>query len=279
MAEFYICLHFTLDPLDPGRDILIAELENLAVESIAETDHGLDAFIPGADYSEPTMDDFAMTQSVATLSWTVERMEQQNWNATWESQFDPIEVGKQLYIRAPFHASRAGEFTFEIMMEPKMAFGTGHHQTTFMMSEFVLEGEMENKSVLDMGCGTAVLGLLARMRGSSKVVGIDIDEWAVNNALEIVAGNGHPEIQILKGGAELLGSESYDIILANINRNILLADMDKYVRVLNSGGRIYFSGFYETDVPLLEAKGNDLGLSLISKKTKDQWVALEMKKD
>ncbi|NVK73879.1 MAG: 50S ribosomal protein L11 methyltransferase [Oceanospirillaceae bacterium] len=275
----YIKLTFQIEPLEPGRDILYAELDALAVESAVDTDTGIDAFIPEDQYSEVTVGDFPMTSSVADLSWTVETVEQQNWNAEWEKNFSPIEVDGKLFIRAPFHESRASEFDYEIIIEPKMSFGTGHHQTTWMMCSFLLNLELGGKTVLDMGCGTAVLAILAKMRGSGYTEGIDIEEWAAENSKENAERNGQPDIAIFHGDASLLGERKFDVIIANINRNILLNDLSKYVDVLNPGGQLLLSGFYESDIPQLESAGRKLGMTPSQQQTKDTWAALIWNKD
>ncbi|KAB2810025.1 50S ribosomal protein L11 methyltransferase [Phaeocystidibacter luteus] len=275
----YIKLTFHIEPLEPGRDILYAELDALAVESAVDTDKGIDAFIPEDQYTEITAGDFPMTSSVADLNWTTETVEQQNWNAEWEKNFNPIEVDGKLFIRAPFHESRADDFDYEIIIEPKMSFGTGHHQTTWMMCSYLLDLDLGGKAVLDMGCGTAVLAILAKMRGSGFTEGIDIEEWAAENSKENAERNGHPDIVVYHGDASLLGERKYDVIIANINRNILLNDLSKYVDVLNPGGQLLLSGFYESDIPQLESAGRKLGMTPSQQQTKDTWAALIWNKD
>lgn len=275
----YIKLAFRVDPIEPGRDILYAELDALPVESAADTEVGIDAFIPEDQYTEVSMEDFAMTSAVASLSWEIEVVEQENWNAEWEKNFTPIEVGTGLRIRAPFHESLAHQYDYEIEIEPKMSFGTGHHQTTWLMCQYLLQLDLNGKSVLDMGCGTAVLAILAKMRGASYVEGIDIEEWAAENSIENASRNGHSDIHIVHGDASALGEREFDVIIANINRNILTADMPKYASVLKHGGTLLLSGFYESDVPVLESVGKPLGFNPVTIQTKDGWAALLWKKD
>lgn len=275
----YIKLAFTIDPIEPGRDILYAELDGLPVESATDTDTGVEAFIPEDQYTEVTESDFPMTSAVADLKWQVETVEQQNWNAEWEKNFTPIEVGGGLHIRAPFHQTRASEFTYEIEIEPKMSFGTGHHQTTWLMCQYLLELNLEGKDVLDMGCGTAVLAILAKMRGAAYVEGIDIEEWAAENSRENASRNGYEDIHIIHGDATALGERKFDVIIANINRNILTRDMEQYAAVLNPGGTLLLSGFYESDVPVLEGVGKPLGFHPQRIETKDRWAALIWSKD
>lgn len=275
----YIKISFNLDPLEPTREILYAELDALPVESAVDSETGVDAFIPEDQYTELSADDFSMTSAVGTVSWEVSTVKQENWNAQWEENFDPIDVGTGLHIRAPFHPSKLNEFDYEIVIEPKMSFGTGHHQTTWLMCQYLLQLPLQGKRVLDMGCGTAVLAILAKMRGADFTQGIDIEEWAAENSKENAERNGYPEIDILHGGAELLGNEKFDVVIANINRNILTRDMDKYAAVLNSGGQILLSGFYESDIPVLEEVGAKFGLKPSRIETKDRWAALIWNKD
>ena len=203
-------------------------------------------------------------------------MEDKDWNEEWEKGHQAVLVeynGGSVWVRAPFHPHR-DDVNYELLIEPKMSFGTAHHPTTYMMLSYVAELDMEGKRVLDMGCGTAVLAILAKMRGASYVEGVDIDEWAFSNAQENAASN-HVDIALKLGDANTLQG-NFDVIIANINRNILLADMDKYAAVLNVGGTLLLSGFYEADEGALVSKANTLGLSLHSKKTRDGWAALQL---
>lgn len=270
----YIRIEFTLGDNEPARDILYAELDVLPVESAVDTDNGVEAFIPEDQYTGISVSDFPMTTAITGLSLEVSVVKQQNWNAEWEKNFDPIEVGPGLYIRAPFHPSRSDDFDYEIVIEPKMSFGTGHHQTTWLMCRYLLELDLTDKDVLDMGCGTAVLAILAKMRGAGYVCGIDIEEWAARNSEENAERNGYPGIEIIHGDADALGSRKYDVIIANINRNILTRDLPGYAEVLNPGGLILLSGFYESDIPVLEEVGRPLGLIPERTETKDRWAAL-----
>lgn len=275
----YIKLTFQIESLEPGREILYAELDALPVETIVDTDTGLEAFIPETDYSEVSKEDFPMTLAVSEMSWEIEEVAQQNWNAEWEKNFTPIDVDGKLYIRAPFHESKAADFDYEIIIEPKMSFGTGHHQTTWLMCSYLLNMDLQDKRVLDMGCGTAVLAILAKMKGSGYTEGIDIEEWAAENSKENCERNGTGDIAIYHGDASLLGERKFDVIIANINRNILIRDMKSYTDVLNSGGSLLLSGFYESDIALLEETGHQLGMTPSQTQTKDGWAALIWNKD
>ena len=205
-------------------------------------------------------------------------MEDKNWNEEWEKGHQAVLVeynGGSVWVRAPFHPHR-DDVSYELIIEPKMSFGTAHHPTTYMMLSYVAELDMQGKRVLDMGCGTAVLGILAKMRGASYVEGVDIDEWAFNNARENAATN-NVEITLKLGDATTLQG-CFDIIIANINRNILLADMERYAAVLNAGGTLLLSGFYEADETALVARAKELGMTLKNKKNRDGWSALQLVK-
>ena len=195
-----------------------------------------------------------------------------NWNEEWEKNFEPIVIADACAVRAPFH--KPFNVQYEIVIEPKMSFGTGHHETTFMMLQFILENTFEGKTVLDMGCGTAVLAILAEMRGASKVDAIDIDDWCVENSEENVLRNHCKYISVKLGDASVLPtSETYDTIIANINRNILLNDMEIYSKGLKMGGELYLSGFYKEDLPIIIECCNKLGLQFVENKEKNNWIA------
>jgi ribosomal protein L11 methyltransferase len=216
-----------------------------------------------------------MTSSIPDLkiSWEIKTIEATNWNAEWEKSFDPISVDGACLIRAPFHEIQ-GDYKFVITIEPKMSFGTGHHATTHLIISEMLQMEWDGLDVLDMGSGTAVLAILAEKMGARDIDAIDIDEWAFENAEENASRNDCSKIRCLLGGAELLGDKKYDIILANINRNILLRDMHLYRAVLKDGGKILFSGFYEQDVTELEKVATPLGLKIQNKRLMNEWCML-----
>jgi len=277
----YIEVTITMDDTSLFRDLLVDTLGNEGpYESFVETKEGLKAYVPKDKYDEAWLrqqlqdlrDQFPNFNS----QFSICEMEDKDWNAEWEKGHEAVLVkyeGGTVWVRAPFHPHRS-DVDYELIIEPKMSFGTAHHPTTYMMLSYVAELDMEGKRVLDMGCGTAVLGILAKMRGASYVEGVDIDEWAFNNAWENAASNG-VEITLKLGDASTLQGE-FDIIIANINRNILLADMERYAAVLKAGGTLLLSGFYEADEAALVAKANSLGLTLKGKKNRDGWSALEL---
>ena len=273
-TPIYIELAVTVSPLEPFRDLFIAQLGAVGFESFSETEEGFAAYILKEDYSASA----AMVQMQwdgVTVSVKEQEIEQVNWNAEWERNFNPIEVDGRVYIRAPFHAERAG-FEYAMLIEPKMSFGTGHHQTTHMMIQWLLETPSNHVDVLDMGCGTGILGILAGMRGAKSVHGIDVDTWCIENTLENAQRNGVAMTADL-GGSEVL-SGTYDLILANINLNVLLADIAHYEKALRPGGNIFFSGFYEDNVPTLRAAAEALGLTFEGVKAREQWRSIKMVK-
>jgi len=273
-TPIYIELAVTVSPLEPFRDLFIAQLGAVGFESFSETEEGFAAYILKEDYSASAAMEQMQWDGV-TVSVKEQEIEQVNWNAEWERNFNPIEVDGRVYIRAPFHAERAG-FEYAMLIEPKMSFGTGHHQTTHMMIQWLLETPSNHADVLDMGCGTGILGILAGMRGAKSVHGIDVDTWCIENTLENAQRNGVAMTADL-GGSEVL-SGTYDLILANINLNVLLADIAHYEKALRTGGNIFFSGFYEDNVPTLRAAAEALGLTFEGVKAREQWRSIKMVK-
>ncbi|MBR1798572.1 MAG: 50S ribosomal protein L11 methyltransferase [Bacteroidales bacterium] len=271
----YIEVEITIDDKDTFHDLLIDQLGNEGpYESFVDTPNGLKAYVP-ADKYEP---EYLRTVAEAfplPLKYHVSEMEDRDWNAEWEKDYADVVVESangRVHVRAPFHPSRH-DVDYEVVISPKMSFGTAHHPTTYMMVSYVCEANMTGKTVLDMGCGTAVLAILASMRGAAKVEGIDIDSWAYENAIENARTN-QANITILQGDASAIDGH-FDMILANINRNILLADMSTYARCLNEGGRLVVSGFFDTDADALNTCAKELGLTPLSTKTRQHWCAIE----
>lgn len=265
--------------------LLMADLDGLPVETVhypqGEEGRVAEAYIPENLYREMTEQDFPLAGSLGEVRWTTTWVEHQNWNALWESNFEPLEVDDTLLIRAPFHAPPIpGRFAYEIIMEPKMAFGTGHHATTYLMCRWLLERDLTGKTVLDMGCGTAVLALVAKYRGASFVEGVDIDPWAIDNAKEIVRDNGFSEIPLWVGDGQWIQSQSlegkrFDILLANIQRNILIQDMLIYASVLSPSGRLVVSGFFTEDQSVIQTEAMRCGLQWAGSEIKDKWCRME----
>lgn len=272
----YIEIDFSLEPLLPAREVLVAELAELGFESFDEAETGVKAYIQEDQWNESLLENL-MTADIEGLQWSWSKhvIEATNWNAEWEKNFEPIVVDDKCLIRAPFHNVNE-QYDYVITIEPKMSFGTGHHNTTYLMVSEMLGIDFKNKVVLDMGSGTGVLAILAEQLGAQDVDAIDIDEWAFENAKENMNRNLVSHIQCFQGGAELLSGKKYDVILANINRNILLADMVSYANALITDGVILFSGFYSQDIPLLIEEGRKHGLQEKGNRSKGEWCLLHM---
>lgn len=273
----YLEFKFVIEPTQPASEILIAELGMAGFESFVENEDGITAYIPVEEYEAETMSGIHILQSKEfDISFTQSEIEQVNWNVEWEKNFHPIVVNEQCTVRAPFHPKP--DVAYDIIIEPKMSFGTGHHATTHMMIEFLFRYDLKGKTVLDMGCGTGVLAIVAEKKGAKKVDAIDIDNWCYQNTLENVERNGCGNISVYEGAAELLEGRSYDIIIANINRNILLEDINTYNKSLNAGGELYLSGFYARDIPAIREECEKHDLEYNDYTERDEWVALRFLK-
>ncbi len=274
MSNIYLGYHFTVEPKELGSEILIAELEVTSFESFVETENGFSAFIQKNLWNEDVLKDINILENPAfKISYTIEEIEQVNWNEEWEKNFEAINVDDICYVRAPFHPKT--EAKYDIVIEPKMSFGTGHHETTHMMIQHLLENDIAGMKTLDMGCGTAILAILAEMKGAQPIDAIDIDNWCYLNSIENAERNNCKHISVYEGDASLLKDKKYDLIIANINRNILLNDMQAYVDSLNENGIIFFSGFYEEDIPFIDASCKEKGLKFVKKLNRNNWVSLK----
>ncbi len=277
MSNIYIGYHFTITPLELGSEILIAELGEKAFESFIETETGVSAFVQKDLWSENILEDIQILENPEfKIEYTFEEIEQVNWNEEWEKNFEPIDVDGKCHVRAPFHEKTNAEF--DIVIEPKMSFGTGHHETTHMMIQHLLETDLVGKKTLDMGCGTAILAILAEMKGAQPIDAIDIDNWCYLNSIENAERNNCKHISVYEGDASLLEGKKYDIIIANINRNILLNDMQQYVDCLNENGILFLSGFYTEDIPVISESCTSKGLTYVKQFERNNWVALKFKK-
>jgi ribosomal protein L11 methyltransferase len=262
------------------KDVLSAELAEIGYESFETETDNLIAYCPINQFDKENvlnlLQEFPFETSISVAH---EEMKAQNWNEEWEKNFfSPIIVENRCVIHSSFH-TEIPQLEYNILIDPRMSFGTGHHSTTSLMIASMLEMNMQNKNMLDMGCGTAVLAILAKKMGAKSVVGIDIDEWAYKNALDNIQLNDCQEIDIRMGGVEqLTENDSFDVIFANINRNILLNDMEKYVNVLTTNGHLFMSGFYENDIEMIRQKAETLGLQFVSYKEKSTWVAVQFEK-
>lgn len=273
MPKTYIEFQFTVNPLQPASEILIAELSYAGFESFVENEEGVTAYVVSEEFDEEAFAGLHILQSEEfEITYTSQEIEKVNWNIEWEKNFNPIIIDDQCSVRAPFHEKPETEF--DIIIEPKMSFGTGHHATTHMMLQFILKNDWEGKTVLDMGCGTGVLAILAEMKGAKSVDAIDIDNWCYLNSMENVVRNNCELISVYEGAAELLEGKHYDMIIANINRNILLEDISKYSECLNPGGKLFLSGFYIEDIPAIEEECNLNGLKIEDELEQENWAAL-----
>jgi ribosomal protein L11 methyltransferase len=277
MSNIYIGYHFTIEPLELGSEILIAELGEKAFESFIETESGISAFVQKDLWGINILEDIQiLTNPEFKIEFTFEEIEQVNWNEEWEKNFEPIDVDGKCHVRAPFHEKTNAEF--DIIIEPKMSFGTGHHETTHMMIQHILETDLVGKKTLDMGCGTAILAILAEMKGAQPIDAIDIDNWCYLNSIENAERNNCKNISVYESDASLLVGKKYDVIIANINRNILLNDMQQYKDCLNENGILFLSGFYTEDIPVISESCTSRGLSYVKQFERNNWVALKFVK-
>ena len=263
------------------NDVLAAELGEIGFESFTQDEQGLQGYISDQLYDEDMLKETlaAFPLEETTIHYVCTPVESKDWNEEWEKNyFKPIRIGNDCLIRASFHEPEPG-YTYTIIIDPKMAFGTGNHETTFLMISWMLEEQLAGKRLLDMGCGTAVLAILARMKGAEKVVAIDIDEWAYTNALENIRLNHTAEIEVALGGAERIAAFApFEVIFANINRNILLQDMHHYAEALQPAGQLVMSGFYLEDLPIIAEECQRNGLRVEGYKERHNWVAVKVVK-
>lgn len=268
----YIGYEFKVAPLQPGSEILIAELGYAGFESFVENHEGVTAYIQKEEWRADILADIQILDSEEfEITYTFNEIEQTNWNEEWEKNFKPIIVDDLVTVRAPFHDQPTTKY--DLIIEPKMSFGTGHHETTHMMIQHIIRNDFNGKTVLDMGCGTGLLAILAEKVGASKLEAIDIDNWCYLNSVENVERNSCEYISVFEGDVALLQDKKYDIIIANINRNILLQDIAVYAKCLNKNGSLFLSGFYEDDLKLITETCAKNGLLFEDKILRNNWVA------
>lgn len=274
----YTQVTFLLQPIDPWRDLLMVELGEIGYESFEETTGGLHAYIPSSKFDPAALSRLlTLRDPHVSVNWTSIEIPGRNWNAEWERSFQPVEVGKDVRIRADFHPHVEG-FTHELVITPRMAFGTGHHATTRMMVKAMLDLDLAAKRVCDLGCGTGVLAILAERMDAATVDAIDIDQQAVDNAIDNVGRNGCTRIHVEKGVATFLQGKVYDAILANIERNTLLEAMQLMYDALDHGGALLLSGFVVTDRHMLAQMARDTGFELAERMNEGDWALLGCRK-
>lgn len=276
----YLKINIEIEPFEEWlRDVLAAQLGDIGFESFSETETGLEAFIQENIYKESRLNEVLQPfRDGFKFETTCETIASKNWNEEWEKNyFKPLVIGGECVIRAPFHTDFP-KTKYEIIIEPNMAFGTGNHETTSMMLEYILDENMENQTVLDMGCGTGILGIMASMKGAKHITAIDIDEWSFKGSQENAILNHIKNIEVKQGDASLLGNETYDLIFANIHKNVLITDLPEYSKCLNKNGRIFLSGFYQEDIPDIKLQTEKVGLTDTGFKSKNNWVAYSFAK-
>ncbi len=272
-------IEFKIKCQEDFREILIAELAEVGFDSFLETDQGIDAYIEEGAFDRKLYRE-VIDKYLEPANITVQEglMEKVNWNEEWEKHYDPIQVAESVYVRASFHVAKP-EIEHDILINPKMSFGTGHHATTFLMLSFQLTLDHKFKKVLDIGSGTGILAIMAHKLGASKVEAFDIDEWCVENGNENFDLNGMSTVKMGLGTVrEVAPKDIYDIVTANINKNVLLDELDVYTGLVKQGGNLLLSGFYKHDIDDIEKKANKEGFRLISTKDKDDWAALILEK-
>lgn len=277
--KYTVVNFFSSDIQEWQKDLLIDELGSVGFDTFEDQDYGFSAYIPSSNLDIQALETVLLSQVDGyQLDYKIEDIEEQNWNVLWESNFNPIIVDDRIYVRATFHEALPS-YDYEIVIDPKMSFGTGHHQTTSMMLSYILENDFKGKRVLDMGCGTGILAILASKRGAASVVAIDFDSICFDSVIENRELNNVTNIEARLGSKEAIGAEMFDSIIANINRNILLDQLETYAAVLKSKGELYLSGFYEDqDLQILKDKCESLNIIFKENKVMDSWCAAKFVK-
>lgn len=266
----YAEVRFRVTPQIKGFQILIAQLSELPFDSFVEEAKHLKAYIKIKDLSEKDIQSCQIFSNPEfNLEYSIHDIEDVNWNQAWEDNFQPVKIAENCVIRAPFHSPFDVEY--ELVIEPKMSFGTGHHETTHLVLKAILDEDLENKSVLDMGCGTGVLSILSEKKGAKSILAIDIDEWCFVNTLENKERNDCHKIEVKQGSSEQIEGK-FDVVLANINRNILMEHLGIYVQHMAKDAVVYLSGFYEKDLKSIDDKCAELGLKYVKHQLKNDWV-------
>jgi len=272
----YTEVDIKLEQIDPFIDIVVARLNEIEFEAFAEDEYGVKAYVKTHLLDKDAVKEILSEISDLTeLSFSFSKVNKENWNAQWECNYSPVFINENCVIRANFHVD-VPNLKYEIVINPKMSFGTGHHETTFLMMNEMFDLDFTDKSVLDIGSGTGILSILASKLGAHNIVGIDHEEWAFKNSNENVRLNNVDNINFIHGDVNSIGNQKYDIVLANINRNTIINDMQEYVDRMNTSARILLSGFLSEDIPLILNKAEYFGLELVVLKNKNKWQMLHM---
>ena len=275
----YFEVTFTTSPCNEiVNDVVSALAGEIGFESFVEWENGIQAYVQQSLFDEEALKEMVINFPLpeTQVTYEIKEAEDKDWNEEWEKNFfQPIVIGDRCCIHSTFHKDTP-KTEYEILINPQMAFGTGHHETTSSIISELLDANLQGKSVLDMGCGTSILAILASMRGANPLTAIDIDDWCVNNSRDNIQLNGINNITVELGDASLLeGREPFDVIIANINRNILLADMHRYAACMHKGSELYMSGFYVEDIPFIREKAESLGMTFIHYREKNNWAAVK----
>ena len=278
-AELIFRIHADRSERQNIADILVAQLSELGYQSFMDTSEGLKAYIPEDAFDIEALDELPIHAMYSgRIEWQYRIIQDKNWNAEWEKNFQPVVVDDQCLIRAPFHSTQR-RYPYEVVIEPKMSFGTGHHPTTYLMIQWLLEQDLTGYQVLDMGTGTGILAILAARKGAKQIWAVDNNEWAYQNARENVQINQADNIRVIQGTFNSIRGEQFDMILANINLSILQQDLPDYAEALNENGILIISGIYEHDMEKLTALATNHHLRLLGHKENNRWAALAFQKD
>lgn len=274
----YIEVDIKIEKSEVFSDIVVARLNEIEFETFLENDNGVRCYIQATLFDKKKLDiELDKIKQNTKLNFNINHVAQKNWNEEWEKNFKPVQINSHCLIRSEFH-NNSGNFKDEIIITPKMSFGTGHHETTFLMINELYNLDLNDKSILDMGSGTGVLSIVASKNGAKQVVGIDIDEWAFQNSIDNAKLNNTENISFLHGDINLIENQDFDIILANINRNIIEKDIDGYYNLLIDKGDLLISGFLEEDVDFIINLSINNRFNVINKKNKGQWSMVHLRK-
>lgn len=273
----YIELQCRIFPAEPASDILVAQLAEIGFESFEETDTGLVAYIPEKNFNyDDVLNLEVINSGLFDIETEYQVLEEKNWNALWESQYDPVLIDNSIFVRAPFHKPHP-QAKYDIIIEPKMSFGTAHHETTALVLKLMLKSNLSGKTVLDMGCGTGILTIMAAKKGATALTAIDNDQWAIDNTPKNLNHNNVEGVEVINGDASSIPEKTFDLIVANINRNVIINDMPVYLKHLKKEGTLIVSGFYEFETPLIRDIVEKYDRTIEEEISENQWTALRVR--